>query len=94
MSANQWRTKFSADVGQLKARIEELEVEVERWKTLSATTYRWLEAKTKGLATAEREAAFWKWLWEYTNTFNPAWREKSEETWLVHMRERFERETL
>jgi hypothetical protein len=35
---------------------------------------------------AEREAAFWKWLWEDDNP------EGTDPEWLAHMRERFERE--
>jgi hypothetical protein len=35
---------------------------------------------------AAREAAFWKWLWEGSADSN------TSETWLAHMRERWERE--
>jgi hypothetical protein len=66
-------------------RIAELEANLGKLRRYSTDTLKRAEA-------AEREAAFWKWLWNHANPLTTAQGEKSESQWLAHMRERFERE--
>jgi hypothetical protein len=75
--------------------VEKLEVRLLESEQAHDYAARWFQEQKKQFdraEQAEREAAFWKWLWNHANPLTTAQGEKSESQWLAHMRERWERE--